>query len=187
MCQNKDCISNLSYYLFINDAINAYFRFTFIVQYLVAAYLKILILWSGCSKVQSYCSVGLHRSKGWMAIYLSCLLLCNRMIKIYTCIFLFFSSCYCTSHYFSIILFVQVRLRTAVLRTLSLTRLGFELMTSRSWQHISCHWDACSNNSPISDYCVRTICTCWLITQPHCITWFLVPRLLFFHLWFTAK
>ena len=30
------------------------------------------------------------------------------------------------------------------------TRLGFELMTSRSWQHIPCHWDACSNHSAIS-------------------------------------
>ena len=30
-------------------------------------------------------------------------------------------------------------------------RPGFELMTSRSWQHISCHWDACSNHSAISE------------------------------------
>ena len=38
---------------------------------------------------------------------------------------------------------VQVRLRTEVLRTPSSTRAGFELMISRSWQYISCHWDAC--------------------------------------------
>ena len=25
-------------------------------------------------------------------------------------------------------------------------------MTSGSWQHISCHWDACSNHSAISDF-----------------------------------
>ena len=29
---------------------------------------------------------------------------------------------------------------------------GFELMTSRSWQYIPCHWDACSNHSAISDF-----------------------------------
>ena len=28
---------------------------------------------------------------------------------------------------------------------------GFELMTSRSWKHISCHWDICSNHSVTSD------------------------------------
>ena len=28
---------------------------------------------------------------------------------------------------------------------------GFELMTSRSWQFISCHWDACSNHLAISE------------------------------------
>ena len=37
--------------------------------------------------------------------------------------------------------FDQVQLRTEVLHTPSLTRPGFELMTSRSWQYISCHWD----------------------------------------------
>ena len=31
--------------------------------------------------------------------------------------------------------------------------LGFRLMTSRSWQYISCHWDACSNHLAISDCC----------------------------------
>ena len=30
--------------------------------------------------------------------------------------------------------------------------LEFELMTSRSWQYISCHWDACSNHTAISDF-----------------------------------
>ena len=35
-------------------------------------------------------------------------------------------------------------LRTEVLCTLSSTQAGFELMTSRSRQYISCHWDACS-------------------------------------------
>ena len=40
------------------------------------------------------------------------------------------------------IFLVQVRLRTEVLRTPSSIRPGFELMTSRLWQYISCHWDA---------------------------------------------
>ena len=31
-------------------------------------------------------------------------------------------------------------------------RPGFELITSRSWQYISCHWDACSNHLVISDF-----------------------------------
>ena len=30
-------------------------------------------------------------------------------------------------------------------------RVGFELMTSRSLQYISCYWDACSNHLAISD------------------------------------
>ena len=47
--------------------------------------------------------------------------------------------------------FVQVRLRTEVLRTPSSIRARFELMTSRSWQYIPCHWDACSNHLAISD------------------------------------
>ena len=42
-------------------------------------------------------------------------------------------SCVC------IIFFDQVQLRTEVLRTPSSTRLGFELMTSISWQYISIH------------------------------------------------
>ena len=46
---------------------------------------------------------------------------------------------------------VLVQLRTQVLCTRSSTRLEFKLMTSISWQYISCHWDACSNNRAISD------------------------------------
>ena len=46
---------------------------------------------------------------------------------------------------------VQVRLRTEVLRTPRSTRPGFKLMTSRSWQYISCHWDSCSNHLAFSD------------------------------------
>ena len=33
--------------------------------------------------------------------------------------------------------------QTKILCTPSLTQLGFELMTSRSWQYFSCHWDTC--------------------------------------------
>ena len=36
-----------------------------------------------------------------------------------------------------------------LLHTLCSTRLGFELMTSRSWLYISCHWDACSDHLAI--------------------------------------
>ena len=50
------------------------------------------------------------------------------------------------------LIWAQVRLRTEALRTQSLTQLGFKLMTSRSWQYISCHWDACSNHLAIRDY-----------------------------------
>ena len=50
---------------------------------------------------------------------------------------------------------VQVRLRTEVLRTTSLTRPGFKLMTSRSWQYILCHWDTCSNHSAITDFLIH--------------------------------
>ena len=49
------------------------------------------------------------------------------------------------------ILLVQVRLRTKVLLIPNSTRPGFELMTSKSWMYISCHWDTCSNHSVISD------------------------------------
>ena len=46
------------------------------------------------------------------------------------------------------ILLVPVRLRTEVS---SSTWPWFELMTSRSWQYISCHWDACFYHLAISD------------------------------------
>ena len=49
------------------------------------------------------------------------------------------------------VFWVQVQLRTEVLCSTSFTRPGFELMTSRSWQYTSCHWNACSNHSAISD------------------------------------
>ena len=41
---------------------------------------------------------------------------------------------------------LQVRLKAEVLCTPSSTRPRFKLVTSRSWQHTSCHWDACSNH-----------------------------------------
>ena len=53
---------------------------------------------------------------------------------------------------YKLIFLVQVQLRTEVLCTPSSTRSGFELMTSRSWQYIPCHWDACSNHSAITDF-----------------------------------
>ena len=59
------------------------------------------------------------------------------------------------------ILLVQVRLRTEVPSTQSSTQLGFELMTSRSWQYISCHWDACSNYSAISDFPFLLVIASW--------------------------
>ena len=51
-----------------------------------------------------------------------------------------------------ILILIQVRLRTEVSSTPSSTQPGFELMTSRSWQYTSCHWDACSNHLAISDF-----------------------------------
>ena len=56
-----------------------------------------------------------------------------------------------------IVFLVQVRFRTEVPRTQSSTRPGFALMTSKSWQCISYHWDDCSNHSAISDF--NTKCT----------------------------
>ena len=67
------------------------------------------------------------------------------------------TSCFFHMYNFSAMLLrllflVQVRLRTEVLRTPNSTWLGFELLTSRSWQYIPCHWDACSNHSSINDF-----------------------------------
>ena len=63
------------------------------------------------------------------------------------------------TQYFSFL--IQVRLRTEVPSTPSSTRLGFKLMTSRSWQYISCYWDVCSNHLAISDFSRPWICF-WL-------------------------
>ena len=52
-----------------------------------------------------------------------------------------------TSYDFIPYFFGSLRLRTEVLSIPSSTRLGFELMTSKSWQSIPCHWGACSNYS----------------------------------------
>ena len=46
-----------------------------------------------------------------------------------------------------------------VLTAPSSTRLGFELMTSRSWQYISYHWEACSNHLAISDLKMKCTAT----------------------------
>ena len=53
-----------------------------------------------------------------------------------------------SDNYFYIL--IHVRLRTEVPSTLSSTRPGLTLMTPRSWQYISCHWDACSSHLVIS-------------------------------------
>ena len=52
----------------------------------------------------------------------------------------------------NVIFLVPVWCRTEVLCTPNSTRPGSELMTSRSWQYISCHWDTCSNHLAISDF-----------------------------------
>ena len=52
-----------------------------------------------------------------------------------------------------ILLLDQVRLRTEVLPD----RPGFKLMTARSWQYLSCHWDARSNHLAISDFCYKAL------------------------------
>ena len=61
---------------------------------------------------------------------------------------------------FSKVYLVQVRLKAEVLCTPSSARLGFELMTSRSCLHTSCHWDACSNHLAISDFVPNW---CWFM------------------------
>ena len=58
-------------------------------------------------------------------------------------------------------IFASSTTRTEVLPTPSSTWPGFELMTSRSWQYIWCHWDACSNHSTINDF----IITILIVTQ----------------------
>ena len=45
-----------------------------------------------------------------------------------------------------------LRLKAEVLCTPNSTWLRFELMTSRSWEYFSCHWDTCSNHSAIRDF-----------------------------------
>ena len=54
--------------------------------------------------------------------------------------------------YLQILYLVQVQLRTEVLHIPSSPQLGFERMTSISWEYLSCHWDAYSNHSAISDF-----------------------------------
>ena len=45
----------------------------------------------------------------------------------------------------------------------SSTRPGLELMTSRSWQHILCHWDTCSNHLAIS-----VLFFCFFLKEMYC-------------------
>ena len=52
------------------------------------------------------------------------------------------------------IFLVWVQLKTEVLHIPSLTRPGFEPMTSRSWQYISCPWDVHSNHLDIRDFLI---------------------------------
>ena len=60
-------------------------------------------------------------------------------------------------------------------RTLSSTQLRFELMTSWSWQYISCHWDTSPNHSAITIHWCASSCTdewlviryCWFYISTH--------------------
>ena len=65
--------------------------------------------------------------------------------------------------YYSMKFLVQVWLRAELLCTLSSTQPGFKLMTSRSWQNISCHLDTYSNHLAISDF-TSPICRALLTT-----------------------
>ena len=56
---------------------------------------------------------------------------------------------------FEMLFLVQVWLRAEKYYTPCSTWQGFELMTSRSWQCISCHYNACSNQRTISDFLCR--------------------------------
>ena len=86
------------------------------------------------------------------------MLVCMHVNRIVNCKVHWTYAGYCTKNRSSssasslfFIFFVQVWLRTEVLSTRSLTQPGFALMTSRSWQCISCHrWDSCCNNLVIS-------------------------------------
>ena len=56
------------------------------------------------------------------------------------------STLYCRIVPEYILCLAQVRLRAEVPCITSSARLGLELMTSRSWQYISCHWHTCYNH-----------------------------------------
>ena len=67
--------------------------------------------------------------------------------------YIFYSSTECIMRDFQWYLWFKHDLRQKYyICTPSSTQPGFELMTSRSWEHISCHWDACSNHLAISDF-----------------------------------
>ena len=55
-------------------------------------------------------------------------------------------------------------IRTEVLCTPSSTQLGIELMTPRSWQYISCHWDTCYNHSAM-----WLLYACMIVTRMNCM------------------
>ena len=64
-----------------------------------------------------------------------------------------YHQCHMSCHDSSInIVVVQVQLRTEVPSTPRSTQSWLELMTSRPWQYILCHWDVFSNHSAISDF-----------------------------------
>ena len=57
----------------------------------------------------------------------------------------------CSSKYMYINFWIKCNF-TEVLRTPGYIRSGFKVMTFRSWQYISCHWETCSNHLAISDF-----------------------------------
>ena len=73
---------------------------------------------------------------------------------------------YCLVRYYSPWHAVQVLLRTEV-HTLSATWAGFKLMTYRSWQYSSCHWDAWSNYLAIGDSSQLGFFTLYFTQEPH--------------------
>ena len=92
------------------------------------------------------------------------------------------------------IVLVQVRLRTEVLSLLppSLTRPGFALMICRSWQYISCHWDAALTTRPGRPVCSkllksRCVTKVWAIIIPWSVGtyWRILPiALIEMYFWF---
>ena len=71
----------------------------------------------------------------------------------------------CQSHAAVPLESVDIFDRSRLLRTPSLARPGFGLMTSRSWQYVSCHWDVCSNHLTIREFLKKKCTATYIILE----------------------